>query len=232
MRKYKLSKGIFLAIEGIDGVGKTTQVIRLKEQFSRKGLPISTFKEPTEGQYGQMIREIAKKGRHLYTPTEELKLFILDRKEDLEKNIMPALERNELVIIDRYYFSNIAYQGALGLDKDYILNENEKFALKPDLTIILDCAVRVGLSRIMHSRNDTPNHFEKEDYLENVKKIFLSMEGPSIQIINSTPDEDTVFNHVKNIVQDVIAPFTFVIEDQADLFSINTVNKHVNFSKN
>lgn len=232
MRKYKLSKGIFIAIEGIDGAGKTTQVTRLKEHFSRKGFSISTFKEPTEGQFGQMIREIAMKGRHFYTPKEELKLFILDRKEDLDKNILPALKREELVIMDRYYFSNIAYQGALGLDTEYILNENEKFALKPDLTIILDCAVRVGLSRIMHSRNDTPNHFEQEDYLENVRKIFLSFEGPSIQIINSTPEEDMVFSNVKNIVKDVIIPFSIVDDDQTDLFSFNSNNKPMNFSEN
>ena len=232
MKKYKLSRGVFIAVEGVDGAGKTTQVMRLKEHFYRKGIPVSTFKEPTDGRYGQMIRQIGLIGRHLYTPDEELDLFLSDRKEDLEKNIIPAIQRKELVIIDRYYFSNIAYQGALGVDKEHILIENEKIALKPDLVIILNCAVRVGLSRIRNSRNETPNHFEKEEYLEDVKKIFLSMSGPAIQIIDSTPDEDTVFNHVKNIVQDVIAPFTYPIEEQTDLFAVDPADQQVTFSKN
>ncbi len=232
MKKYKLSRGVFIAVEGVDGTGKTTQVMRLKEHFYRKGIPVSTFKEPTDGRYGQMIRQIGLIGRHLYTPDEELDLFLSDRKEDLEKNIIPAIQRKELVIIDRYYFSNIAYQGALGVDKEHILIENEKIALKPDLVIILNCAVRVGLSRIRNSRNETPNHFEKEEYLEDVKKIFLSMSGPAIQIIDSTPDEDTVFNHVKNIVQDVIAPFTYPIEEQTDLFAVDPADQQVIFSKN
>lgn len=231
MRKYSLSRGVFIAIEGIDGAGKTTQVHRIKEHFLRKGISVSTFKEPTDGYYGQLIREIARQGRHLYTPDEEMNLFLMDRKEDCEKNIIPALNRKELVILDRYFYSNIAYQGALGIDKDTILNENQKIAVIPDLVIILDCAVRVGLSRIKYSRNETPNHFEKEDYLQKVRKIFQSLSGPNIQILNSTADEDTVFNNVRNIVNDIVFPCMISNDDQQDLFYSNRQN-NIEFSQN
>ncbi len=232
MKKYKLNKGVFIAIEGIDGAGKTTQVQRLKEYFQRKNLIVNTFKEPTDGHYGQLIREIAKTGRHLYTPEEELNLFLMDRKEDCEKNINPALAKNELVIMDRYYHSNIAYQGALGIDRELIQSKNEKIAIIPDLVIILDCAVRVGLARIKYSRNETPNHFENEHYLQKVKKIFQAMSGPNIQVVNSTPDEDTVFNHVRNIVNDMIAPYLIETDEQQDLFGTTENTPTYKFSEN
>lgn len=232
MKKYNLTKGVFIAIEGIDGSGKTTQVVRLKEYFLRKSIVVRTFKEPTDGHYGQLIRTISKIGRHLYTPEEELNLFLMDRQEDCEKNINPALANNELVIIDRYYHSNIAYQGALGIDKELIQQKNEGMATIPDLVIVLDCAVRVGLSRIKYSRNETPNHFEGEQYLQKVRKIFQGMTGPNIQIINSTPDEDTVFNHVRNIVNDMIAPYLMEIDEQQDLFNNSSKPKNLKFSEN
>lgn len=232
MKKYKLHKGLLVAIEGIDGAGKTTQVLRLKEHFQRQGFKVSTFKEPTDGEFGLKIRKIAKEGRHLYNPIDEMNLFLMDRKEDCQKNIKPALDACELVIMDRYYFSSVAYQGALGIDTNIILKENEKIAIIPDLVLILDCAVRVGLRRIQYQRNEEPNHFEQEEYLEKVRKIFMTMQASYIQHIDSTPDEDTVFNHIKNVVQDIIAPSAIKVEDQGDLFSIDSKKDKVTFSNN
>ena len=138
MKKYLLKKGILIAVEGIDGAGKTTQVRRLKDHFSRIGLSVVTYKEPTDGNYGQLIRKLAKDGRDNVTPEDEMELFLKDRKEDCNINIKPSLEKNKLVLMDRYYFSSIAYQGSRGLDVNHIWNKNEKIAIIPDLVIILD----------------------------------------------------------------------------------------------
>lgn len=232
MRKYKLKKGILIAIEGIDGAGKTTQTFRLRDHFRQKGIQAQCFKEPTDGPYGQQIRNLAINGRHSVTYEEELELFIKDRICDCETNLQPALDVNTLVILDRYYFSNIAYQGALGLNINEILERNEQIAIIPDLVIILDLAVKIGLSRITNNRGDEHNHFENEEYLEKVRKIFKQMESPYIQIVNGSQDEDAVFSHIRNIVQDIIAPYITKIESQFDLFEAGIEKGKVSFSIN
>jgi len=217
MKKYKLKKGILIAIEGIDGAGKTTQAIRLRDHFTQKGFDVNTFKEPTDGEYGQQIRTLSRFGRHL-SPKDEFELFLNDRIEDCRMNLGPALTKNKLVLMDRYYFSNIAYQGALDLDMKYIIERNEAVAPIPELVIILDVAAKIGLSRILHSRKEEHNHFEREEYLDKVRKLFRKMEAPYIQIIDATSDEDTVFSKLKNICQSIIAPYSSEDDSQIDLF--------------
>jgi dTMP kinase len=231
MKKYTLQKGILIAIEGIDGAGKTTQTLMLRDHFARLGYKVSTFKEPTEGFYGQQIKNLAINGR-TKSPEEELELFIKDRIEDCNVNILPALKRNELVLIDRYYFSSVAYQGALGLDQEYILRRNEEIAIKPDLVIILDCAVRIGLSRIQNFRQEEHNHFEKEDYLEKVREIFQKMKSSYIQVVNSCSDADEVFKNTRNIVEDIIAPHSSHVVDQLNLFAKDSGSDKVIFFEN
>lgn len=219
-KKYSLKKGILIAIEGIDGAGKTTQTARLKEYYSRYGISVSTFKEPTDGIFGQEIRKLALNGRHVVTPEQELELFIRDRIEDCENNILPALNNKHLVIIDRYYFSSIAYQGALGIDIKYIQNRNEEIAIKPDLVIILDVAAHIGLSRISNFRKETHNHFEGEDYLEKVRNIFCNLKLPYVQTINASRDEDDVFKNIKNMIMDILIPYTYMKDDQFKIFEV------------
>ena len=232
LKKYILSKGVLIAIEGIDGAGKTTMVNRLKEHFTRLHYSVSTFKEPTDGKYGQKIRKLSEGGREDTSPIGEMELFLLDRKEDCEKNVTPALDRNELVIMDRYYFSSIAYQGSRGLDLRVIQKENEKIAIKPDMVIILDCAVNIGLTRIEFIRGDIPNHFEKEEHLEKARTIFKQMQAPYIQEIDSSPSEDRVFEHLKHIVTGILIPFSKEISDQPDLFSLDIENSRSVYYKN
>lgn len=229
MNRYQLKKGILIAIEGIDGVGKTTQISRLKEHYERNGYSVVTLKEPTNGEYGQKIRNLAKYGRESVTAEEEMRLFINDRIEDCKKNIIPALNAKKIVFIDRYYFSSIAYQGALGLDVKYIARENEAVAVIPDLVVIVDAAVKIGLSRISNQRNETPNHFEQEEYLEKVRAIFRQMSAPYIQLIDGSRQEDEVFTHLKNIIDDIISNQAVKISSQQELFPDKTT---ISFTKN
>lgn len=216
--KVSLSQGILIAIEGIDGAGKTTQVLNIKHFFQQYGFKVSTFKEPTDGIYGNQIRNLAIHGRHSITSDEEMELFIKDRIEDCKENILPALKNNHLVIMDRYYYSNIAYQGALGIDIELIRKRNEKIARIPDLVIILDLAVHLGLSRIINFRKEQHNHFEEETYLEKVRQIFAKMSMPNIQEINASSDENDVFNNIKNILRDIVEPHIIIEESQIGMF--------------
>ncbi len=172
MSKTAIPGGFLIAIEAIDGAGKTTLARGVAAALARSGVVVATSKEPTQGQFGQKLRASAAVGRFL--PDEELRLLLADRREHVNQLIKPALDRGELVILDRYYFSNAAYQGAEGLDVDEILRANEAFAPAPDLVLVLDIAPSISLKRVA-GRGDFANHFEREDTLSRCRAIFLKL---------------------------------------------------------
>ena len=152
----------------------------MTDWLKQKGLPAVSFSEPTHGAYGKRLREIILHGRGTITPQEEMDLFLKDREEDVQKYILPALRQNSIVIMDRYYYSNMAYQGALEIDVNHIQDLNEKIAPRPDMVIILDLDAQVGLHRINTFRREKENSFEKADYLQKVSQIFRQMKGDYI----------------------------------------------------
>jgi dTMP kinase len=193
-------KGFLLVIEGIDGTGKTTLSRRLVEWLLDTGRPAVLLREPTDGPYGRRIRALAKEGRQAVSPAEELELFIQDRIENCRDNIRPALKRGDLVVMDRYYLSSAAYQGALGLDPETILERNERIAVIPDLVLLLDIPVHAGLRRISSFRKSGPDLFENESYLEKVRSIFLTLRRPFIRVLDASRDADSVFESARDLV--------------------------------
>ncbi len=176
-------RGILISVEGIDGTGKTTQVQLLRQWFEGQGRSAVVLKEPTQGPYGREIAELAASGS--FDPERELRLFMLDRREDVKNNILPALAAGKAVIMDRYYQSNMAYQGARGLDVEKIREENEKFSPVPDLVIILDIDPHLSMARVK-TRKNVIDHFENEAYLKKVRNIFLRIgEGPNAVVIGT-----------------------------------------------
>jgi dTMP kinase len=171
----RLRKGILIVLEGIDGAGKSTQARRLVRSLRKRGFDTVYFREPTRGRWGRKIKSLAKTPGSL-SPEEELDLFIKDREENVRKNLRPALAARRVVVLDRYYFSTIAYQGAKGIDPDRIRRLNERFAVKPDLVFILDVAAERGLGRI-HHRKRKDLLFERERYLRRVRAIFRAFRG-------------------------------------------------------
>src|SRR5690348_224269 len=121
--------GFLVAIDGIDGSGKTTQAQLLAKFCKENRLAHVVSKEPTKGKYGSKIRDSAIRGR--LSVSEEIEILDNDRREHVKTVIAPALKAEKIVILDRYYFSTAAYQGAHGADADWILGENEKFAPQP-----------------------------------------------------------------------------------------------------
>lgn len=208
IERKRLKRGVLIAIEGIDGAGKTTQAKILGETLAKKGYFVVGLHEPTGGKWGKKIKELAKNGRHKTKPETELDLFYLDRREDVGKNIRPSLQEKKIVIMDRYYFSSVAYQGERGLNPDYIEKKNETIAPIPDITIILDLDPEVSLKRIRHKRNETPNHFERKKYLERVRQAFLRQfsNRPNIRIIDGddTRPIQMVASDIWKIVEPII----------------------------
>jgi dTMP kinase len=171
----RLKKGVLIVLEGIDGAGKSTQARLLLKRLRVLGWKAASFREPTRGKWGREIKRLAKHAGSL-TPDEELALFIKDREENVRKHLRPALARKQIVVLDRYYFSTIAYQGAKGIDPALIRRMNERFAAKPDLVFVLDIQAGKGLGRIHHRRRKDLL-FERERYLAKVGKIFRALRG-------------------------------------------------------
>jgi dTMP kinase len=197
-----LERGFLIVFEGIDGTGKSTQCELLAKSLIERDILNIVLAEPTRGTWGIKVRRLLSEGRQAISPQEELSLFVNDRKEDIELNIMPALQDNKVVLMDRYYFSTAAYQGALGLDPEQIRLENETFAPIPDRVLIFLTSPETCLERIESSR-DQKSAFEKLDYLYNVQEIFKSFSGPNIRFIDSVGSVSEVHEKVLSSIEDL-----------------------------
>lgn len=196
--KKKLKKGVLIVLEGIDGAGKTTQARLLLRRLRREGFEAAYFREPTRGRWGREIKKLALLPDSL-TPEEELELFEKDRRENVRLNLKPALAQKKVVVLDRYYFSTMAYQGGKGLDPDRIRRRHERFAPPADQVFILDLGARKGLARIA-GRKRKDMLFERERYLGRVRAIFQSLKGRKFIHLDATRPVEEVFGHISGRV--------------------------------
>ena len=190
------SSGILIVVEGIDGAGKSTQVRRIAEALKSAGEDVVLSREPTDGPWGRKLRESQTTGR--MSLDEELTAFLEDRREHVRDVILPALARGAIVILDRYYFSTMAYQGIRGADVAQIRRDNESFAPKPDVVLLVDFDPQTALRRIEQSRGDVPNTFERLDALQAIRKVFLETAAtdPTFRIVDGNGSPDAVFSAI------------------------------------
>jgi dTMP kinase len=190
----RLQQGCLIVFEGIDGSGKTTQIGLLYDRLCQAGYHAVKLKEPTDGYWGQQIRQLFSHGREGISRETELRWFLNDRREHVTNHIRPALKRHDIVLIDRYYFSTMAYQGALGLDIQAIQAQNEAFAPPPDLLLLLDIAPEASMQLVQ--QRSTPNQFEKLAYLKQVAAVFEQMQFPYMRRIDATQTIDRVHQQI------------------------------------
>jgi dTMP kinase len=145
--------GCFITFEGIEGCGKTTQIKLLEQHLTANGYQVLLTREPGGCSIADKIRAILLDAANsAMTPSAELLLYAAARSQHVEEVIKPALAADYIVLCDRFTDATIAYQGyGRGLDLDTIeqLNGMATSGLKPQLTVLLDCPVEVGLKRAL-----------------------------------------------------------------------------------
>jgi dTMP kinase len=194
-----MKRGIFIVLEGIDGTGKSTQARALANHLESHGHSVVLSREPTDGPWGKKLRESAETGR--LSAHEELDYFLRDRHHHVTELILPSLAQGSSVVLDRYYFSTMAYQGARGLDPREIRCRNEAFAPPPDLLIILDLDVDTALRRI-GSRGDSANEFEERATLQICRDIFRSLQSePYCCVIDASGTLESVTAALLDVVE-------------------------------
>lgn len=150
-RRRLRSGGVFVAFEGGEGAGKSTQLKLLAQWLRGRGVPVTATYEPGATEIGQRLRAILLNGESGgLTPRAEALLFAADRAHHVETVIRPALDAGQVVLSDRYVDSSLAYQGAgraLGLDELRRLSRWATGGLRPDLTVLLDISPEQGLAR-------------------------------------------------------------------------------------
>ena len=196
-----IPKKPLIAFEGIDGSGKSSQAKRVYNLLKKQNYFVSLFQEPTSGYYGKKIRLIINGKSSRPDPIDELELFLKDREDNLEKNIRPCIKKNNIVILDRYYYSTIAYQGARGIDIEYIRSKNEKIALIPNLVILLEVEIKEALKRIKLYRGNELDNYEQYNYLKKVDRIYRSLPDKAIVRVNSNEKIEIVNKKVDNIIE-------------------------------
>ena len=157
--------GLLVAIEGIDGSGKSTVIAKLREIMS-----IYATKEPSDGPIGRLIKEWALRGG-TSDPYIDALLFAADRLDHYQREIAPALKRGLVVVTERYVESSIAYQGAAGVDIGFLEAINSRVP-PPDLTILLDLDPEDAVRRI-NARSALAEKYERLEFLKAVRAIYL-----------------------------------------------------------
>ena len=171
--------GLFITLEGGDGSGKSTQAEMLGEWFSKKGREVIFTREPGGTELGLELREIVLHSRGHISAKSEALIYAADRAHHIETVVRPALERNAVVIQDRYIDSSVAYQGAGRVLDGKEIRDLSMWAtdnLVPNLTVLLDLDPAVGKERL-DSANKRFDRLEAEalDFHARVRGAYLEM---------------------------------------------------------
>ena len=183
--------GLFVAFEGGDGAGKSTQVRLLAQALSDAGREVVVTRQPGGTSLGSAIRDLVLHGGHV-SPRAEALLYAADKAHHVDELIRPTLERGVDVLTDRYTDSSIAYQGAgrdLGPQEIHELLVWAVAGLFPDLTIVVDVPAAVGRARrgSVHDRIES----EGDDFHERVRQHFLDLAAAAPQrylVLDGTAD--------------------------------------------
>jgi dTMP kinase len=150
-RETMVGTGVFICIEGLDGCGKTTQAKLLVKKLKKHYDALYTA-EPSRGNVGKFLKKNCLHAEKRGSVLVEALLFAADRVEHVQNEVLPALNKGRVVVSDRYVYSSYAYQGAAGLELEWIEKLN-KHALRPDLTIFIDVKPETVVQRLKRKKS-------------------------------------------------------------------------------
>jgi dTMP kinase len=213
--------GRFVTFEGIEGSGKTTQVTRLAERLRRLGQRVATTREPGGTDVGRQLRAVLlRPAEHPMASRTELLLYAADRAQHLHEVVLPALERGEVVICDRYLDATLAYQGhGRGIAAEEILELHRRapLDLRPRRTVLIDLETSIGLSRARdRDHGETARlegRFEAEEvaFHERVRRGYLELarlEPARFRIVDGAAEANGVEREVWSALADVFPDST------------------------
>jgi len=199
-------KAKFITLEGIEGSGKTSSLKSITDLLDKKNISYIVTREPGGSSIGKELRAILLDPETEISPEVELLLMLSDRKDHVEKIILPNLEKGNWVVSDRFMDSSIAYQGGgRQLGKKLIISLAEYLNLpQPDLTLLFDLPVETSLSRIK-ARGEL-DRFEKEEleFHKRIRNTYLDLaknNSNRIKIIDSSEKIESMLNNVKQAIE-------------------------------
>jgi dTMP kinase len=205
-----------ISFEGGDGSGKSTQLKLLADYLSSQGHPCVCTREPGGTNLGKLIRKVLLEvGDEPIASQTEIFLYLADRAQHIQQVIQPALAGGDIVLCDRFTDSTLAYQGyGRGTDLDVLrqMNSIASGGMVPDLTLLLDCPVKLGLSRTawrmeeQRATESREDRFEREEveFHERVREGFLDLaraEPGRIHVLDASGPIQDVHEQIKNIVE-------------------------------
>jgi len=199
-------KAKFITLEGIEGSGKTSSLKSITDLLDKKNISYVVTREPGGSSIGKELRAILLHPDTEISPEVELMLMLSDRKDHVEKIILPNLEKGNWVVSDRFMDSSIAYQGGgRQLGKKLIISVAEYLNLpQPDLTLLFDLPVEISLSRVK-ARGEL-DRFEKEEleFHKRIRNTYLDLatnNSNRIKIIDSSQKIESMLNNVKKAIE-------------------------------
>jgi dTMP kinase len=205
-------RGKFISFEGIEGVGKTTQIARFKAFLEAHGNAVTFVREPGGTELGEDVRKILKfadYGERMSAEAEAL-LFSAARAQLVREKLLPALDSGAYILADRFTDSSVAYQGAgrgLGMEKIAAMNEFATGGLVPDFTVLLDLDPEIGFARTRSragessdGKTDRMETFPR-DFYERVRAAYLNLaERDPLRffVVDASLDPDDVFEKIRD----------------------------------
>lgn len=205
----QMKKGFFISLEGGEGAGKSTQHKRIVEWFSDRGSAVVEAREPGGTEVSEQIRKVLLDTRNAgLTATAELLMLFAARSQLVQEVILPALAGGKVVVCDRFTDASYAYQGGgrqLGAETVAVLEKLVLNELQPDLTLLFDVPVELGMKRV--AGRGKADRFEVESirFFERVRNAYLERASANPQrfrVIDASRDEDQVWRQVRTILEE------------------------------
>jgi dTMP kinase len=206
------NRGRFITVEGVEGAGKSSNLEFIKHLLENAGKEVLYTREPGGTPLGEEVRSLLLGHKHTGMADDtELLLMFAARAEHLEQKIKPALEAGIWVLCDRFTDASYAYQGGgRGIDKERIrsLEQWTHGDLRPDLTLLLDLSVEIGLERA--GKRSAPDRFEKEEiqFFEAVRQAYLQIawdEADRVKVVDASNPLYEVQARIAEVIQEFIS---------------------------